>query len=152
MTSITTSLKKIDAEFLLTDTDSLTYEIKLEDFYEELFKHELLFDFSNFSSKFYDNQNEMVVGKMKDEYKGISVNKFVGLKSKIYSALSGNGKEYRTAKGVNIATEFKLYEDALLKKKVMRSKMKRIQSKKHKIENMKSTKYHYRVLMIKDLC
>ena len=107
MTSITTSLKKIDAEFLLTDTDSLTYEIKLEDFYEELFKHELLFDFSNFSSKFYDNQNEMVVGKMKDEYKGISVNKFVGFKSKIYSALSGNGKEYRTAKGVNIATEFK---------------------------------------------
>ena len=154
MTSIRTSLKKIDAELLLTDTDSLTYEIKLEDVYEEFFKHELLFDFSNFSkdSKFYDNQNEMVVGKMKDEYKGISVNKFFGLKSKIYSVLSGNGKEYRTAKGVNIATEFKEYEDALLQKKVMRSKMKRIQSKKHKIENMKSTKYHYRVLMIKDLC
>ena len=70
----------------------------------------------------------MVVGKMKDEYKGISVNKFVGLKSKIYSVLSGNGKEYCTAKGVNIATEFKEYKDALLKKKVMRSKMKRIQS------------------------
>ena len=57
MTSITTSLKKIDAELLLTDTGSLTYEIKLEDVYEEFFKHELLFDFSNFSkdSKFYDN-------------------------------------------------------------------------------------------------
>ena len=57
MTSITTSLKKIDAELLLTDTDSLTYEIKLEDVYEEFFKQELLFDFSNFSkdSKFYDN-------------------------------------------------------------------------------------------------
>ena len=84
MTSITTSLKKIDAELLLTDTDSLTYEIKLEDVYEEFFKHELLFDFSNFSkdSKFYDNQNEMVVGKMKDEYKGISVNKFFGLNQK----------------------------------------------------------------------
>ena len=79
MTSITTSLKKIDAELLLTDTDSLTYEIKLEDVYEEFFKHELLFDFSNFSkdSKFYDNQNEMVVGKMKVVTKEILINKFV---------------------------------------------------------------------------
>ena len=30
---------------------------------------------------FYDNQNEMVVGKMKDEHKGIPIIKFVGLKS-----------------------------------------------------------------------
>ena len=29
---------------------------------------------------FNDNQNEMVVGKMKDEYKEISINEFVGLK------------------------------------------------------------------------
>ena len=78
----------------------------------------------------------MVVGKTKDEYKGISVNKFVGLKSKIYSVLSGNGKEYCTAKGVNIATEFKEYKDALLKKKVMRSKMKRIQSWKYEINKI----------------
>ena len=30
---------------------------------------------------FYDNQNEMVVGKMKGEHKGIPIIKFVGLKS-----------------------------------------------------------------------
>ena len=80
MTFFTTSLKKkIDAELLLTDTDSFTYEIKSEDVYEEFFKRNDLFDFSNFSkdSKFYDNQNEMAVGKMKDECKGILVNKFV---------------------------------------------------------------------------
>ena len=29
--------------------------------------------------KLYDNQNKMVVGKMKDEYKGTPINKFVGL-------------------------------------------------------------------------
>ena len=42
-----------------------------------------MFDFSNFSkgSKFYDNQNEMVVGKMKVVNKGIPINKFVELKS-----------------------------------------------------------------------
>ena len=45
--------------------------------------------FSNFSkdSKFYDNQNEVVVGKMKVECRGIPINKFVGLKSKLHSIL-----------------------------------------------------------------
>ena len=39
-----------------TDTDSLAYEIKSEDVYEEFFKHKHLFDFSNYSkdSKFFD--------------------------------------------------------------------------------------------------
>ena len=40
---------KFDAELLFTDTDSLTYEIKSGDVYEEFFKHKHLFDFSNFS-------------------------------------------------------------------------------------------------------
>ena len=68
-----------DAAFLFTDTDSVTYEIKSEDVYEELFNHKHLLDFSNFSkdSKFYDNQNEMVVGKMKVVTKEILINKFV---------------------------------------------------------------------------
>ena len=118
-----------------TDTDSLTYEIKPEDVYEEFFKHKPSFDFSNFSkdSKFYDNQNEMVVGKMKIIYRGILINKFVGLKSKMHSMLSDDGKESNTAKGINTATEFNEFKDTLFNKKVIRHKMKRIQSKKHKI-------------------
>ena len=35
-------------ELLFTETDSLTYEIKSEDVYEEFFKHKHLFDFSNY--------------------------------------------------------------------------------------------------------
>ena len=64
--------------------------MKLEDIYEEFFKHKHLFDFRNFpnDSKFYDNQNKMVVGKMKVVNKGIPINRFFGLKSKIYSMLS----------------------------------------------------------------
>ena len=89
--------KKFDVKLLFTDTDSLTYEIKSEDIYEEFFKHKHLFDFSNLTfsknSKFYDSQNEMVVGKMKHEYKGIPINKFVGLKSKMHSMLSDDAKE-----------------------------------------------------------
>ena len=41
--------KHFDVELLFTDTDSLTYEIKSEDVYEEYFKHKHLFDFSNCS-------------------------------------------------------------------------------------------------------
>ena len=40
--------KKINAELLITDTDSLTYEIKLENVYEEFFKWKELFDFRNY--------------------------------------------------------------------------------------------------------
>ena len=59
--------KHFNAKLLFTDTDSLTYETKSEDVYEEFFKRKHLFDFSNLSKdfKFYDNQNEMVVSKMK---------------------------------------------------------------------------------------
>ena len=92
-----------------------------------------MFDVSNFSkdSKFYDNQNEMVAGKMKDECEEILINRFFGLKSKMHCMLSDDDKESNTAKGENIAIEFKEYEDALLNKIVIRHKMKRIQSAKH---------------------
>ena len=43
------------------------------------------------------------------------------------------GKEYNTAKGVGIATEFKKFKDVLFNEKIIRHKMKRIQSKKHKL-------------------
>ena len=127
--------KHFDAELLFTDTNSLTYEIKSDDVYEEFFERKHLLDFTNFSkdSKFYDSQNEMVVGKTKDEDKGILINKFVGLKSKMHSMLSDDGKESNTAKGLNIATRFNEFKDTLFNKKVIRRKMKRIQIQKHKL-------------------
>ena len=74
----------------------------------------------------------MVVGKMKIVYKEIPINKFVELKSKMYSMLSDDGKESNTAKGVNTATDFNEFIDTLFNK-IIRYKMKRIQSKKHKL-------------------
>ena len=44
-----------------------------------------------------------------------------------------DGKEFNTAKGVNIVTEFNEFKDTLLNKKIIRHKMRRIQSKKHKM-------------------
>ena len=135
MTFITTSLKKVLTLNSYLLTHSLAYERKSEDVYEKVFMHKHLFDFSNFSkdSKFYDNQNEMVVGKMRVVNKGIPINKFFGLKSKMHSMLSDGGKECNTAKGVSIATEFNEFRDTLSIKNVVRHKMKRIQSKKHKL-------------------
>ena len=72
---------------MFTDTDSLTDEIKSENVYEDFFKWKDLLDFSNYSkdSKFYDDANKKVIGKMKDEYGGVIIDEFVGLKSKMYS-------------------------------------------------------------------
>ena len=110
--------KNFDAELLFTDTDSLTYEIKSENVYEEFYKWKDLFDFSNYSkdSIFYDDTNKKVIGKMKDEDGGVGIDEFIGLKSKMYSIKKIDGGESSTAKGVNIATEFNEFKDVLFKK------------------------------------
>ena len=76
--------KKFDAELLFTDTDSLAYEIKSENVYEEFYKWKDLFDFSNYSkdSKFFDESNKKVIGKMKDEYGRVIIDDFIELKLK----------------------------------------------------------------------
>ena len=91
--------------------------------------------FSNYSkdSKFFDETNKTVFGKMKDEFGGVIVVEFVGLKSKMYSMKKIDGKECNTAKGVSIATDFDKFKDVLFNEKIVRHKMKRIQSKKHKL-------------------
>ena len=95
-----------DAEFLFTDTDSLTYEIKSENVYEDFFEWKDLFDFSNYSkdSKFFDDTNKKFIGKMKGEYGGVIIDQLIELKSKMYSIKEIDGSESSTAKGVNIAT------------------------------------------------
>ena len=110
MTFITTLLKKnFNAELLFTETDSLAYEIKSENVYEEFYDWKDSFYFSNFSKdlRFYDDTNKRVIGKMKDEYGGFIIDEFIGLKAKMCSikrlivVLIDS-----TAKRVNIATEF----------------------------------------------
>ena len=113
--------KHFHGELLFTGTESLTYEIKSEDVYEEFFKHKHLFDFSNYpkDSSFFDLTNKKVIGKMKDESEVKIIDGFVELKSKMYSMVSDDGKESNTAKGVYIATEFNEFKDILFNKKVL---------------------------------
>ena len=79
--------KNFSAKLLFTDTDSLTYEIDSENVHEEFYKWKDLFDFSYYSkdSKFFDDANKKVIGKMKDEHGGVITDQFIGLKSKMYS-------------------------------------------------------------------
>ena len=74
---------KFNARLLLIDTDSLDYEIKKVDVYEDFYHDKNLFDFSEYSSnsKFFDPANKKVIGKMKAEFKGKIISGFIGLKS-----------------------------------------------------------------------
>ena len=109
--------KNFIAELLFTDTDSL--EIKSENVCEEFFKRKELFDFSSYSkdSKFFNETNKKNMGKMKDEFGGVIVIEFVGLKSKMHSMKKIDGKECNTAKGVSIASEFYKFKDVLFNEK-----------------------------------
>ena len=77
---------------------------------------------------------------MKDEFGGVIITEFFGLKLKMCSIKKINGKEQNTAKGVSIATEFGKFKDALFNKKVIRHKIKRIQSKNHKLGTYETDK------------
>ena len=130
---------KSDANLLFTDTDSLVYEIKREDVYEDFFKDKNLFHFSDYSlnSKFFDPVNKKIIGKKKDEFKGKITSVLTGLKSKIYSLIAVDSEEVIKTKRMNknVVKEIrqKEFADVLFNKKIIRHNMKRIQSKLHRI-------------------
>ena len=61
-----------------------------------------MFDFSDYpqDSKFLDLVDKKVIGKMKDEFKGMIISEFVGLKSNVYSLVDVDGEESKKVKGV----------------------------------------------------
>ena len=122
-----------DAKSLFTGTNSLVYEIKGSNVYENCFKDKHLFDFSGYprNSVYYCDLNKKVLGKMKDEFNGVKIDEFVGLKSKMYLLIAENDLEVNKAKGVNLKLRHNEYVDVLFGKKVVRHKMKRIQSRLH---------------------
>ena len=127
--------KYITSELFFTDTDSLVYEIKTEDVYEDFYRDKNLFDFSDYplDSKFFDPANKKVIGKMKDEFQGKIVNGLIGLKSKMYSSISVDNEEVTKTKGVNKIIRHKEFTHVLFNKKLIRHNMKRIQKKLHRI-------------------
>ena len=114
---------------MFTDTDSPTYKINQKMFMKFFLNINTYLTLVIIYQSFLIQKNEKVIGKMKDELKVIPINKFIGLKSKMYCIVSEND----TVKGVNISIEFKEDENVLFNKKLIRPKMKKVQSNLHKI-------------------
>ena len=81
MNFITITLKENVMLNYYLQTNSLVYEIKTDDVYEDFYKDKNLFDFSDYPKSF-DPVNKKVIGKMKDEVTGKIISEFVGLKTK----------------------------------------------------------------------
>ena len=134
--------KKYDnrARLLFTDTDSLTYEIEAENVYKDFWNDKDMFDNSDYpeNSPYYGNTNKKIIGKFKDEARGITRTEFVGLKSKMYSYVKDNEKGRKTAKGIkkNVINNNIRHEDykiTLLNEEQMHHKMKTIRSQRHQL-------------------
>ena len=137
-------IRKFNTRLLLTDTYSLCYELHEKNRYNKMYKYKELFDLSNFpvSSKYYCRDNKKVVGKIKDEYDGKSIVKFVGLKSKMYSILDESNHEKSTNKGHNAFTEFQEFHDTLFKKKILIYTMRGIKPKNHNLGTYETNKIY----------
>ena len=109
-----------DARLLFTDTESLVYEINSDKVYERCFKDKNLFDFSGYQkiSNYYDISNKKVLEKVKDEFNGVKIVEFIGLKSKMYSLIRSDDKEVDKAKGINKKLRHNEYLDVLLQSKL----------------------------------
>ena len=92
------------AQLLMTDTDSLIYEIKTDDFYKDI-EDDIP---SRFDTSAYpaDHQgiklrvNKKVIGMMKDETAGDEIIEFIGLRSKLYSYITENEEKVKICKGI----------------------------------------------------
>lgn len=91
-----------NAKLCFTDTDSLTYHIKTNDFYKDMLDNKELFDTSDYPKEHfcYSEANKKVIGKFKDETNAEPIQEFIGLRSKMYSILKSDDKSKATAKGI----------------------------------------------------
>ena len=135
------------AKLLVTDTDSMTYEIEAEDVYQDFWNDKDKFDNSDYSetSLYFDKTNKKVIGKFKDDAAGVPICEFVGLRSKMYSYTKDNQKGGKTAKGIkkNVIKkdiQHENYKETLFNNKQMYHKMKTIRSQNHELSSYEINK------------
>ena len=143
-----------DVELAYTDTDSFLVVVKTDDFYNDLKENfSFIMDFSNYPKDhfLYSKNNEKVIGKFKDEFPGLIIEEFIGLKPKLYSILYNEGKFKNKAKGIQTAVirnqiNHEHYKNCLLKRKVYSTTIRRIQSKDHQITTVQTEKQVFQPL------
>ena len=88
------------AKLLMTDTDSLMYEIHTEDFFEDIRKHiKEKFDNSNFENSKLPRLKKKVPGMLKGEAGGKIISEIVGQRAISYAFVM-DGDEFKKCKGV----------------------------------------------------
>ena len=134
------------AKLLFTDTDSLSYEIKTDDIYEDIWSSKEKYDLSDYpkSSKYHDPSNKKVLGMFKDETASKPILEFVGLRAKMYS-IKMQDSESKRAKGIKkgvIKRDIKHenYKQILFNGQLMHTKMITIRSDCHRIKTYKLNK------------
>ena len=131
------------AKLLLTDTDSLMYEIQTEDFFKDINGDvKDRFDTSgyppNHPSGIPSGFNKKVLGMFKDEVNGNVIDEFVGLRAKLYSYKMFEGEESKKCKGVKKSVVKKSithedYKTCLLTGKEQLRKQNIIRSYEHEV-------------------
>ena len=131
------------AKLLLTDTDSLMYEIQTEDFYKDINGYvKDRFDTSGYPpdhpSGIPSGFNKKELGMFKDEVNGNVIDEFVGLRAKLYSYKMFEGEESKKCKGVKKSVVKKSithedYKTCLLTGKEQLRKQNIIRSYKHEV-------------------
>ena len=138
------------ARLLFTDTDSLMYEIKTEDFYKDISEDvKDRFDTSdyrpNHPSGIPTGRNKKVLGMFKDEVAGKIMEEFVGLRAKLYSYKMLEGEEGKKCNGVKKIVVKKSithedYKNCLFTGKEQLRNMNVIRSYKHEVYTEKVNK------------
>ena len=130
------------------DTDSLVYDIKTEDFYEDIANDvEARFDTSGYSKTDLRPLpiNKKVIGLMKDELGGKIMTEFVALRPKLYSYKVLDGSENKKCKGskkcvVKKTLTFEDYKTCLFNNSTEYRSQLMFRSSKHEVHTIEVNK------------
>lgn len=136
------------ASLLLTDTDSLLYNIHTEDIYKDMSLQSHHYDTSDYppTHECYSEKNKKKLGCFKDECNGVPAVEFVGLRSKMYSLLlNEKGESKLCAKGIKSSfikrkLRHQSYLDCLRNETTSMATFYNIQSKNHTLKTVEMTK------------
>ena len=122
------------------------YQIQTVNVDEDCYADKQLFDFSGYEkeSPFYNDETKKVIGKMKDELNGKTIEEFVGLMAKMYS-LKTKKEGMKKAKEVkkNVVKKYirlRDYVDCLFEERKYMHTMQTIRSFKHQLYTVKQNK------------
>ena len=138
----------IDKKLYYGDTDSLIYALKDDPYGENgIIKNNIdLFDTSDLpiDHPCYSLKNKKVVGKFKDELKGIKIKEFVALRSKNYCYITEENEKVIKNKGIKKTIynqlNINMYKNSLFKDEIYHKEFQIFKSYKHELNTINMNK------------